>query len=89
MTSEMTVTLMKQTLYTVLMVAGPMLAAGLIIGVLVSIFQTVTQIRDMSLTFVPKILCVMLVFAVFAPWMNAALVKFTTALFQTLPRCVQ
>jgi len=89
MTPELTVTLMKQTLYTVLMVAGPLLAAGLIIGVLVSIFQTVTQIRDMSLTFVPKILCVMLVLLVFAPWMSAALVKFTTNVLHQLPRFVQ
>ena len=89
MTPEMTVTLMKQTLYTVLMVAGPLLAAGLIIGVLVSIFQTVTQIREMSLTFVPKIVGVLIVLAVFAPWMASTLIDFTMTIFRYVPRFAQ
>lgn len=88
MTPELTVTLMKQTLYTVLLVAGPLLAAGLIIGVLVSIFQTVTQIREMSLTFVPKIVGVMIVLAIFSPWMASTLIDFTMDIFQVLPRFV-
>ena len=86
MTPELTVTLMRQTLYTVLMVAGPLLAAGLIIGISVSIFQTVTQIREMSLTFVPKIIGVMAMLVVFAPYMAATLMDFTTSLFRYLPR---
>jgi flagellar biosynthetic protein FliQ len=89
MTPEMTVTLMKQTLYTVLMVAGPLLAAGLIIGVLVSIFQTVTQIREMSLTFVPKIIGVLVVLAIFAPWMATALIDFTMSIFRYMPQFVR
>ncbi|MBN1916624.1 MAG: flagellar biosynthesis protein FliQ [Verrucomicrobia bacterium] len=89
MTPEMTVTLMTQTLYTVLIVAGPLLAAGLIIGVLVSIFQTVTQIREMSLTFVPKIVGVMVVLAIFAPWMTATLIDYTESIFRYLPQFVR
>lgn len=89
MTPDLTVTLMKQTLYTVLIVAGPLLAAGLIIGILVSIFQTVTQIREMSLTFVPKIIGVMITLAVFAPWMASSLIDFTMSIFHYLPRFVQ
>ena len=88
MTPELIVTLMKQTLYTVLLVAGPLLAAGLIIGVVVSIFQTVTQIREMSLTFVPKIIGVMVVLLIFAPWMGATLIDFTMSLFRHMPRFV-
>ena len=86
MTPELTVTLMKQTLYTVLLVAGPLLATGLIIGVVVSIFQTVTQIREMSLTFVPKIIGVMVMLVIFAPWMGATLINFTMDLFRYLPQ---
>jgi flagellar biosynthetic protein FliQ len=89
MTPELTVTLMKQTLYTVLTVAGPLLAAGLLIGILVSIFQTVTQIREMSLTFVPKIIGVMITLAIFAPWMASSLIDFTMSIFHHLPRFVQ
>lgn len=89
MTPELTVTLMKQTLYTVLMVAGPLLAAGLIIGVLVSIFQTVTQIREMSLTFVPKIVGVLVVLAIFAPWMASTLIDFTMTIFRHVPQLVK
>jgi len=89
MTPELTVTLMKQTLYTVLIVAGPLLAAGLIIGVLVSIFQTVTQIREMSLTFVPKIIGVMIVLAVFSPWMASMMIDFTVSIFRTIPQFVR
>jgi flagellar biosynthetic protein FliQ len=86
MTTELTVTLMKQTLYTVLLVAGPLLATGLIIGVVVSIFQTVTQIREMSLTFVPKIIGVMVMLVIFAPWMGATLIDFTMGVFRYLPQ---
>jgi len=86
MTPELTVTIMKQTLYTVLIVGGPLLLTGLVIGVVVSIFQTVTQIREMSLTFVPKIVGVMLVLVIFSPWMTATLVDFTVRLFRYLPQ---
>ena len=55
MNADMVLGLMRETVMTILMVAAPLLAAGLIIGVSVSIFQTVTQIREMTLTFVPKI----------------------------------
>ena len=89
MTPELTVTLMKRTLYTVLMVAGPLLAAGLIIGVVVSIFQTVTQIREMSLTFVPKIVGVLVVLAIFAPWMASTLIDFTMTIFRYVPQMAQ
>ena len=84
MTPEAVMTLLRETLVTILLVAGPLLASGLIIGVLVSIFQTVTQIREMTLTFVPKIVGVMLVMLLFGPWMMSTLLNYTYRLIQSI-----
>jgi len=88
MSPEFVIALMRRTLLTALMLAGPLLLGGLIIGVTVSILQTVTQIREMTLTFIPKILGVGAILAIFAPWMLKVIVDYTnyvfTAFFQTL-----
>ncbi len=89
MSPEMVLGIMRETLLTVLMVAAPLLGAGLIIGVSVSIFQTVTQIREMTLTFVPKIVGVMLVMMIFGPWMLGKVVNYTSRMIisiQSIPR---
>lgn len=70
---------------TALLVALPLLSAGLLVGVLVSIFQAVTSIQDMSLTFIPKIIAVMVTLLLVLPWIMGTLISFTTELFTNFP----
>jgi flagellar biosynthetic protein FliQ len=79
------VELMQRALTVALTVGGPMLLAALIVGVLVSLLQAVTQVQEQSLTFVPKLLVVALVFLVTLPWMLRGMVSFTVQLLRTLP----
>ena len=70
------------------LIASPMLGFGLLVGLIVSIFQAVTQINEMTLTFVPKIIAVAVAFALFMPWMLRLLVEFTIRLIQMFPDLV-
>lgn len=85
MTPEMIVSIGREALMTTLMVAGPMLIFGLIIGLTIAVFQAVTQIQEMTLTFIPKILAVSLALLVFLPWMISKLTDFTRHLFELIP----
>ena len=85
MTPQMVVSIGREALTVVLLVAGPMLAFGLVIGLIISIFQAVTQINEMTLTFVPKILAVALALLLFLPWMINTLTDFTRHIFAMIP----
>ena len=65
--------------------AGPVLAVALVAGILVSVFQAVTQIQEMTMTFIPKIVAAALALLLFGPWMLQSLVDFTDRLFNDLP----
>ena len=69
MTQELVIEVAARTLYYTGIIAAPILITGLVVGLLVSIFQTVTQIREMTLTFIPKITAVMLIVLLTIPWM--------------------
>ena len=69
MSQEAILTIASRTLYYTAIISAPILITGLVVGLLVSIFQTVTQIREMTLTFIPKIVSVMLVLLFAVPWM--------------------
>lgn len=81
MTTTDAIALFQQAIFLALTVAGPMLLFGLIAGLLVSIFQAVTQVHEMTLTFIPKILAVVLSLFLFLPWMVNQLLDFSTNLF--------
>ena len=81
MTPEFAIWVTKQTLFTALMVAAPMLTAGLVVGILISLFQAMTQIHEMTLTFIPKILAVVGVMLFTMPWMINIISGFTRELF--------
>jgi len=81
MTMELVATIGKDTLFCVLKVAGPLLLTGLVVGVAVTMFQSVTQLKDMTLTFVPKIVGVGLALLLSLPFMLRTLISFTTHLF--------
>jgi len=85
MTPEFVVTFAQEAIKTTIIVAMPMLGLGLAVGLTVSIFQAVTQINEMTLTFVPKILIVLLALLFFANWMIEHLVHFTTTTIEQIP----
>ncbi len=80
MTPEFVTGLGRQAIETILLVAAPMLLAGLIVGLLVSIFQAATQINEQTMTFIPKIVAVFVTLLIFAPWMIKILLSFTTSM---------
>jgi flagellar biosynthetic protein FliQ len=75
----------RQALLVTLILSAPLLGFALLVGVIISIFQAVTQIQEMTLTFVPKIVVVMISIVVFSPWMLRILINFTSTLFLNLP----
>ena len=81
MTTDAVVDIGRNALYVTLLVASPMLLFGLVVGMLIGIFQAVTQINEMTLVFVPKILAVSLAVVIFMPWMLRILVSFMTKIF--------
>jgi flagellar biosynthetic protein FliQ len=89
MTEAFIVTLGRDTLTMALMLAAPMLGLSLVIGLAVSLFQAVTQINEMTLTFVPKLIGFGVVLAVFGPWMLQQLIRFTVNLFDLIPYMVR
>ncbi|GAB3349256.1 MULTISPECIES: flagellar biosynthesis protein FliQ [Chromohalobacter] len=88
MTPEMVMGLAYQGMKVTLMLAGPLLMTALLIGLLVSLFQAATQINEMTLTFIPKILGVFGALVVAGPWLIQTIVDFTRELFQNLPTMV-
>ena len=68
-----------------LMISLPLLSVGLVVGVLVSIIQAVTQVQEMTLTFVPKIVAMVLAAAFFLPWIMDKLMNFATTMFSPIP----
>lgn len=81
MTQEYVIQLGREALIVVLLVSGPVLIAGMVVGLLVSVFQAVTQIQEFTLTFVPKILAVFLIFIFMMPWMLNTLLTFVISLY--------
>jgi len=85
MTPQMVVTIGREALAVTLMVAGPMLLFGLVVGVAISLFQAVTQIQEMTLTFVPKIIAIALALLIFLPWMINLMTDFARHMFDLIP----
>ncbi len=79
----------REAIFTALIVAAPMLLLGLLTGLLVSIFQAVTQIQEQTLTFIPKILVSALAILFFGPFMLAMLTSFTTRVFTSIPQFIR
>jgi len=79
----------RQTFETVLLVGGPVLIVSLIVGVLISIFQAITQLQEVTLTFVPKIVAVFLTLLLTLPWTVKVLVGFTRSLYENIPLYVK
>ncbi len=85
MTPEFVVSFAQEAIKITILVSMPMLALGLVVGLAISIFQAVTQIQEMTLTFVPKILVVLVALLFFANWMLEQLMHFTINVIQQIP----
>lgn len=88
MTPDYVVQLCQETLWLALYIAGPVLLVTLVVGLLVAIFQAVTQIHEMTLTFIPKMLAVGFVMALLLPWAMRRMVDFTINLFASIPTVI-
>lgn len=85
MTEEFAVQFLTDAIYTTLLLSGPILVAALVIGLIISIFQAVTSINEMTLTFIPKIVGVILVMLLLLPWMLNLMEGFTINVFNIIP----
>lgn len=85
MTPEFALDVGRQALVMVLILSAPILLLGLTVGVLISILQSVTQIQEMTLTFVPKIMVTVIAIVFFGPWMLRLLMGYSIQLFNQIP----
>ena len=88
MTPDLVVNLVQQALQVGILVAAPMLLAVLVAGLIVSVFQAATQINEMTLPFVPKLLALFAAAVLAGPWMLGLMVDFTRRLFSSIPGVV-
>ena len=79
----------NQAIKIALMLSAPMLIGALLVGVLVSIFQAVTQINEQTLSFIPKILVIIAALVIFSPWMMDTMVSYTQELLLSIPEVVR
>ena len=89
MNQDVAVQIIFQGVTTILLISLPIVGVGLLIGFMVSLFQAVTQIQEQTLTFVPKVIGVLLMVAFTSPWIISMMVDFTTTLWSTIPNMVR
>ena len=88
MSPETVVTIGRHALEMTLMLAAPLLLTALAVGLLVGIFQAATQINEMTLSFIPKLLAMAATLAIAGPWMLKVIVSYTRELFESIPMMV-
>lgn len=84
MTTEVIITLLQKAIQTAVYIMGPILITAMVVGLAVSVFQTVTSLQEQTLTFLPKVMAVFGVVLFIFPWAVSLLTDFTTELFQLL-----
>ncbi|HIC17489.1 TPA: flagellar biosynthesis protein FliQ [Candidatus Poribacteria bacterium] len=88
MTPETIVGVGKEALFVAIQIAGPILLIGLVLGLIISIFQAVTQIQEMTLTFVPKLAALVIIVLLAGKSIAALMMNYTTRVIQTLPEMI-
>jgi flagellar biosynthetic protein FliQ len=89
MSEALVVGIVRQAIETAVLVTAPMLIAGLVAGILVSVFQTVTSIQDNVLAFIPRAAAIFVAFALTFPWILRVVSGFSTAIIHRLPELVR
>ena len=84
MTQSDVLDISRETFLVILLAGGPVMAAGLVIGLVIAVFQTLTSIQEMTLTFVPKIIVIFGAIMVFMPFMMTSIIEFTHSLFDRI-----
>ena len=88
MTAETVLTIAEQAMEMTVMISAPMLGAALVTGLLVSLFQAATQINEMTLSFIPKLLVLILVLILAGPWMLSMMLDYMRRLFSSIPTLI-
>jgi len=88
MSPESVITLIQQALEVLMLVSAPLLLTALGVGLVISIFQAATQINEMTLSFIPKLLAMFLVILLAGPWMLTVLVDFTRRILSSIPQMI-
>ncbi len=86
MTVDTVVDIARETLWVIIKVSAPMLGISLIVGLIISIFQTITSINEQTLTFLPKLLAIFTVLVLAGSWILNSLISYTTELFMNFSR---
>lgn len=89
MTQEFVITVGREAMLTAFLLAAPPLITALVVGLVISVFQAVTQIQEMTLAIVPKMVAVLIALVVAYPWLLETLTRYTTHIFQTIPSVVR
>ena len=85
MTPETVMSIGQHALEMTMLLAAPLLLVALLVGLLVGVFQAATQINEMTLSFIPKLLAMLVVLVIAGPWMLGAMLDYTRRLFESLP----
>lgn len=89
MTDTVVLELLQQTFWVAFRLAGPVLGVALVVGVSIGLFQAITQIQEMTLTFVPKAVAIALVLLLLGSWMMETMMVFSTELMKRMPELVR
>lgn len=85
MKSDLAIQLLTDVLWNALLISAPLLGVTLVVGLLISVLQVVTQVQEMSLTYIPKIIAAIIVLVAFGPWMLKRLLAFSISLISNIP----
>ena len=88
MTPETVTTIGQQALWVTMMIAGPLLGSALAVGLLIGMLQAATQINEMTLSFIPKLLVLVMALVVAGPWMLSVIVNYTKQLMEQIPSLI-
>ncbi len=89
MSEDLVMSISGETLKTMMLIAGPMLIAAMVIGIIVSVLQAITQINEATLTFIPKMVAIILVLVIMAPWMLEILQNYSSQIFGNFAEMVR
>jgi len=88
MTPDLALQLTREMLWTALMVGAPVIGASMVVGLLISVFQVITQVQEMTLTFVPKLLVIFFVMLAAGGWMLSTLLSYSSRLIASIPSLI-
>jgi len=89
MTEQFVIKFLTDAIYTVVLIAGPILLVTMVVGFLIGVFQAVTSINEMTMTFIPKIVAVVVVLLLLLPWMLKLMQEYTINVFHLIPMLVR